>query len=253
MNKNAETSNEGGGISRGNGGNFVNISTLSVDADSTQKRKKPVKSKLLIVGNGIIGVLAPVIDVIALSFTAQSIVVPIGGFTIIWNFILSAAVLKETYDSQDVLGNVSIVAGTALITIAGNHDSAVFTLPVLTCLFKNELFVYYFGSLLMVVCILGVTSMYDMMGGHRWAMVACCALPGFFGGQHYFIKSTSELLRLAVFQNQTYFGDAAAYCISIMGIGLAVAQLSLLNVAFSRYDSLVVHALYSRLRPRPLS
>lgn len=222
---------------------IVNV-TSDVDNNSTEKEQKKKTSKLLIIGNAFIGVVAPIIDVIALSFTAQSIVVPLGGLTIIWNFMLSVLVLKEKYNSHDILGNFSIVSGTALITIFGNHDSAMYPLPVLICLFKNELFVYYFGGFLMFVCILWITALHDMHG-QRLAMVACCAIPGFFGGQHYFIKSTSELLRLAVFDHILYFDNVASYAISVMGILLAVAQLSLLNLAFSKYDSLAVVPIYS--------
>jgi predicted lipid-binding transport protein (Tim44 family) len=68
------------------------------------ERTTPVFSKsslrvraAFVCGNLSIAFLGPILDIVALTMAAQSIIIPIAGLTIVWNFLLATVFLKEKY------------------------------------------------------------------------------------------------------------------------------------------------------------
>jgi hypothetical protein len=137
-----------------------------------------------------------------------------------------------------------IFVGVIVIAIFGSHDSSNRELPVLLCLFHNRAFVIYFGIVLLGVFILATGWKHPRSPLHVRPICAAL-LPGFIGGNQFFIKAVGEMVVIAADTGVTYFDSPGAYAISFFGVLFAVFQLVLMNMALRDYDTLLVVPLYS--------
>lgn len=196
-----------------------------------------------VLGNVLIAFLGPLLDVAALSMAAQSIVVPIAGLTIVWNFLLSACFLHEDWDWFDLAGNFMIVVGVGVLAACGSHDSSGFPLNTLLCLFKNLQFICYFcifiaGSVAVAILRKHPCASPKLRG------VCAAILPGLVGGNQFFIKAFGEMMRDTLAGNGDAWLHAGSYVISLSGAFFAIMQIVLLNVALRDYDAIYVFPLY---------
>jgi hypothetical protein len=208
---------------------------------SMSTARGPVKA-MFIFGNLSIAFLGPILDIAALTMAAQSLIIPIAGLTIVWNFLLATFALKEKWNRYNVISMILICFGVGIIAVYGSHDSSNKPLPVLLCLFHNLAFLVYFalfliGSFLLLILWKAPSTPQYIKS------ISAAILPGAIGGNQFFIKAVGELIVLAA-NGTTYWSYLSVYIISLFGVTFAVLQLVLLNKALRDYDALLVVPLY---------
>ena len=99
----------------------------------------------------IIGALA---DFGALSLAAQSIVAPIGSFTLVANIGFASCWLGEQLGWKDVLGTGMVIVGSVLSVAFGNHDDTSYTMEQIKEYWALPAFLGFLGvvAFLLLVC-----------------------------------------------------------------------------------------------------
>ncbi|GBG34674.1 Magnesium transporter NIPA2 [Hondaea fermentalgiana] len=235
----------------------VNTQKYSMIQEVVHGRARPyVRQPLWLLG--LVGVvLGAVLDFAALGFAAQSLITPVGGFTMVANLFFANYWLGETITRLDLVSTVAIIGGIVLIAVFADKSDQCYTLEALKCLYKRPTFIPYailVGGFIVLVFVAVV-----LMRRKRNALRAmektesrfykriaavlpllCALLSGLIGAQSVlFAKSTIEILKSTARGNNE-FTSAATYLIILSMFVAIFGQIHWLAAALNDFDAVVI-------------
>ena len=125
-----------------------------------QKKKTYVKSKFWLLGFFLNGVVGSLLNIIALNYAPQSVVLPLSATTLVGNTILATKYLNEPFPIQDVLGVGLVIIGSIGTIIVGpkeSHDTkdedgdVIFTVADLQSQWQDSAFLIFFIAISFII------------------------------------------------------------------------------------------------------
>lgn len=204
----------------------------------------------------IVGALA---DFAALGFAAQSLITPVGGFTMVANLFFASYWLGERITRLDFMSTWLIIGGIVLIAAFADKSDQCFTLDMLKCLYKRKEFIAYAvmtgGLMVLVYLAIKVTGKRlealkamatdkpptrEFKRLNKMLPLFCASLSGLIGAQSVlFAKSTIEILKSAGRGNPE-FKSFATYAIIISMFMAIFGQIHWLAVGLEKFDAVVI-------------
>jgi len=200
-------------------------------------------------------ILGAVADFGALGFAAQSLITPVGGFTMVANLFFASYWLGETITRLDLAATLLIILGIILVAAFADKSSQCFSLDSLMCLYKRPQFIGYavviFGSIVVVYVgiiftrrrIIALKDETDSRAYKRLHMISpllCASLSGLIGAQSVlFAKSTIEILKSTARGNPE-FSNVATYIILICMLVAIFGQIHWLAVGLKDFDAVIM-------------
>jgi len=240
-----------------NGG--VNLQKMSImrEMNKARSEQRPyVLQPLWLIG--LLGVIfGAIADFGALAFAAQSLLTPVGGFTVVANCWFARICLGERMSRKDGIATLLITIGIIMIATSGDKGDTCYTLQQLVTLYGEPSFVGYIIGV--GVTVVGLYAFHKYATRIRsihgpWSpmytrirrahMITYPVLSGVMGAQSIlFAKSTAELIKeTARGENQLkYFGFYAILAALVFTI---VSQLHWLAIALKNADALLVIPIF---------
>lgn len=97
-------------------------------------------------------------DFSALTLAAQSIVGPVGAFTLVTNLFFASCWLKEDIGCSDFLGTICILAGSSCAAIFGDHTEQLHTVEDLKKLWAEVPFLIYATIIISVTVVMYILA-----------------------------------------------------------------------------------------------
>jgi hypothetical protein len=180
-------------------------------------------------------IINPICDVAAFSFTAQSVIAPLAGLTLVWNTMLAPCLLDETPTRLHYISAFCVFAGVATVGVSGNHTSSSYTLAEIRLLFRQTSFIIY-AVLLAIFLVFLVGSIHHPRSPPWLRRFAWGAAGGTVGGNLFILKATLETLGA---------WDAWEFYLMLLGtIAVAAGGLKLMDMGLKRYDALFIATMY---------
>ncbi|KAF0688254.1 Aste57867_20124 [Aphanomyces stellatus] len=208
---------------------------------------------------GLFGVaVGSIADFAAFTYAAQSIIAPVGAFTLVANIFFAHYWLRERLGRNDLFGTILICIGAVTVTIFGSHSSTSYSLSELLALY------YRWDMLVYVVVIASILFLlYTMMTRSEEALkthgnlsneyktyrkihpLSYAGLAGVFGAQSVtFAKSTGELIKqTAAGDNQ--FDKFMTYVILASLVFTITMQTHLLSMGLKNFDALYIVPVFT--------
>mmetsp|Transcript_7361 Transcript_7361/g.8449 ORF Transcript_7361/g.8449 Transcript_7361/m.8449 type:complete len:523 (-) Transcript_7361:280-1848(-) len=206
---------------------------------------------LLLVIAGALG------DFAALGYAAQSLVTPVGGFTIVANLFFAHFWLEERLDKNDLGATFLVLLGIVLVAVSAEKSTKRYTLDCLVALYKRKEFIIYVVVMLATVGILyfGTTRLAKLKeaspfnpGYHRWKKlhpIFPAALSGFVGAQSVlFAKSVAELLKESFTNGNNQFNSWEVYLIIFCLLTAIFVQLHWLAHGLRLFDAVLIVPIF---------
>ncbi|KAF0688255.1 Aste57867_20125 [Aphanomyces stellatus] len=203
---------------------------------------------------GFLGVgIGSVADFAALSFAAQSIIMPVGAFTLVCNIFFAHYWLKEKLTRNDLIGTVLICVGAVLVTAFGDHGNREYTLDALIHLYYRwDMLGYLIAIIVVVWTLFGMLKKAELTLKKKGPMskeykkvlkihpLSYAGLAGTFGAQSVmFAKSTGELIKQSA-RGDNQFTKVLTYVI-ILGMVLTISlQTHCLSLGLKYFDALYI-------------
>ncbi|ETV95552.1 hypothetical protein, variant [Aphanomyces invadans] len=203
---------------------------------------------------GFLGVgIGSVADFAALSFAAQSIIMPIGAFTLVCNIFFAHYWLKEKLTRNDLIGTILICIGAVLVTVFGAHENTEYTLDILIHLYYRwDMLIYLLVLLVVLWVLIGMLKKAEAVlkkkgpTSNEYKTVlkihplSYAGLAGTFGAQSVmFAKSTGELIKQSV-KGDNQFDKFLTYVI-IAALVLTISlQTHCLSLGLKYFDALYI-------------
>ncbi|OQR93792.1 pre-mRNA cleavage complex II protein Clp1 [Thraustotheca clavata] len=197
-------------------------------------------------------------DFAALSFAAQSVIMPVGSFTLVANIFFAHFWLKERLTWNDLHGTIFIVCGAVIVCIFGAHESTNYTLDELVALYRRWDMLFYAIFIFAVILffyLLNVRSqaMFDQHGGEsieysfykKWHPLSYAALSGVVGAQSVmFAKSTGELIKQTL-SGHNQFNHILSFVL-LIALGIAITtQTHVLAMGLKHFDALYIVPVFT--------
>ncbi|ETV95550.1 hypothetical protein, variant [Aphanomyces invadans] len=159
---------------------------------------------------GLFGIaVGSIADFAALTYAAQSIIAPVGAFTLVANIFFAHYWLRERLSHNDLFGTILICIGAVMVTVFGSHSSTSYSLDELLRLYYRWDMLVYFSAICALLCTLYIALVRSEEALQRHGKLspeyrACrqihplsyAGLAGVFGAQSVmFAKSTGELIK----------------------------------------------------------
>jgi hypothetical protein len=188
-----------------------------------------------------------------LAFAAQSLLIPLGGFTLIANIYFARICLGERMSRRDATATGFILVGIIMIAVTGSKEEGHYTLAELVSLYAESAFIGYIFLMGVAIVVLYMYIRY----GHRvkakygpWSkeynrtrrshLFAMPLLAGVLGAQTIWVaKSVAEMIKTtARGDNQlVYFGFYALFATTII---LVLSELHFLSMSLRYGPALLV-------------
>ncbi|EQC40965.1 hypothetical protein SDRG_02028 [Saprolegnia diclina VS20] len=202
--------------------------------------------------------LGSIADFAALTFAAQSVITPIGAFTLVANLGFAHYWLKEPLGSTDLAGTGLIVLGATAVTIFGSHESPKYSLDELIALSTRGSMVVY------AIAILGLVAFFHVVRMRSEQVLRKCGkaspeyraleklhplsyagFAGIVGAQSVmFAKSSGELIQLSL-QGRNQFNRVLTYVI-LAGLVLTISvQTHMLALGLKNFDALYMVPVFT--------
>jgi uncharacterized membrane protein len=196
-------------------------------------------------------------DFAALGFGAQSIVAPLGSWTLVSNVVIAPLFLGEKLSRRDLFATLMIVAGCSLSVATASHKDEIYTADELFELYKRPVVGVYLGSVVfVVVAILLVVSHVERVKAtrgpeayekwryfHRFSY-SCVA--GLIGAQSVlFAKTAVELLTGTIANHERIFlADWRTYPVLAALATTLTGQVYYMQCGLARWDALYVVPIF---------
>ena len=185
-------------------------------------------------------------EFLALSIAPQSLIVPFGGLTIVFNQLLAPRLLPETLTKTEVISAAVIVVGLVLLAVgvAGNTNDLYDT--------PCEIFLRYteVEVIIQVLVLIGlIVGSYAVIYHSDLALASTPFLFAFMAaGVNTLLQTIYKAL--AIMTEAEFSGRASAYTTiypyvhAIAVLILAVAVASFINKGLARYETIVFQPIY---------
>eukprot|EP01084_Bolivina_argentea_P308056 532567_1 len=142
-----------------NSSSYVHKSSYSNIDNSAIKKKKYIKNKLWLLGFFLNGVIGSLLNIIALNYAPQSVVLPLSATTLVGNTILATKYLNEPFPIQDFIGVILVIIGSIGTIVVGpkqlhhsnNNNNNNFTVIDLELRWANPSFLIFFGAITFII------------------------------------------------------------------------------------------------------
>lgn len=207
---------------------------------------------LMVVAGGLL-------DFVALGFAPQSLITPVGGFTMVANVFFAHYFLNETFGRSDAAATALIVAGVVQVALFADKSETCYTAEELVSFYSRTAFLVYAAvvGVLLVVFLCWVRHIEGVLRScgpnsdryervRRIHPVLYPALSGLFGAQSVlFAKSTIETIKTFVSMNDgrlfTQFRTYFTACAMILSVFL---QIHWLAKGLERFDAVFVVPIF---------
>ena len=139
------------------GTNVVKYSHIISETQSVYDTGRKRKSWIIFCAGWMLFVLGISLDFISFAYTAQSILAAVASIQFVSNLVFARLILKEQITKAAILGSISILIGTILIGVVGDHKSPLLTSNALIQFFKSVPFIIWISSLFGVGIILEIS------------------------------------------------------------------------------------------------
>ncbi|RHZ29050.1 hypothetical protein DYB26_014476, partial [Aphanomyces astaci] len=203
---------------------------------------------------GFFGVgLGSIADFAALSFAAQSIIMPIGAFTLVCNIFFAHYWLKEKLTRNDLIGTVLICIGAVVVTIYGSHENVEYTLEILIHLYYRwDMLIYLVVIIAVVWVLIGMLKRAELVLKKKGPAsleykavlklhpLTYAGLAGVFGAQSVmFAKSSGELLKQTL-RGDNQFDKFLTYVIIVALVITISLETHCLSLGLKYFDALYI-------------
>lgn len=221
-----------------------------------KSRGEPARRYRAIWVLGFLGIVVGAIgDFSALSLASQSVVAPLGSWTLAANMVVAPLIVGEKPAQREVLATLVIIAGCALSVLFANHKTTIYSTQYLLHLYVTPKGSLYFGVVAGVIVVSLLVIRYaerlevlrgeDERTAHKWYTAAPVIgypfISGVAGAQTVVCaKSVVEMLTdLLVHQRshrEMLFAEPGTYAVLALMVLAIVLQIYWLNVGMARYS-----------------
>eukprot|EP01084_Bolivina_argentea_P220427 373576_1 len=120
-----------------------------------KKERRYIQNKTWLLGFFLNGIVGSLLNIIALNYAPQSVVLPLSATTLVGNTILATKYLDEPFPIQDCVGVILVILGSIVTIIVGpkqTHSDDVFTVLVLQSRWINPVFLIFSSSISLLIC-----------------------------------------------------------------------------------------------------
>jgi len=235
----------------------VNTQKYSMIQEIRTGRERPYARQPIWLLGMILVILGAVADFGALGFAAQSLITPVGGFTMVANLFFASMWLGEKITRLDFMSTFLIIGGIILIAAFADKSAQCFTLENLKCLYKRKQFKVYavfvgaaiLGMYLLIVWLRRKTkkmkeeSKTDTKQYERLIAIlplACATLSGLIGAQSVlFAKSVIEILKSQA-NGSDDLKSGVSWLIIFAMLSAIFGQIHWLATGLSQFDAVVI-------------
>jgi len=218
---------------------------IKKDRRSYGYQPKWVSGLSMVVAGGLL-------DFVALGFAPQSLITPVGGFTMVANVFFAHYFLNEAFNRSDAIATTLIIIGVVQVALFADKSETCYTVEELVSFYARTEFIVY----AIVICILfllflylvkhieGILQSFGLNSDkyekfRRIHPILYPALSGLFGAQSVlFAKSTAEMMKTFAGDNEfTQFRTYITVCAMILSIFL---QIHWLAKGLEQFDAVFV-------------
>ncbi|RQM24889.1 hypothetical protein B5M09_000041 [Aphanomyces astaci] len=211
---------------------------------------------------GLFGVaVGSIADFAALTYAAQSVIAPVGAFTLVANIFFAHYWLRERLGRNDLIGTMLICIGAIMVTVFGSHSSTSHTLDELLALYYRwDMLVYACAVCAVLIGLFtALVRSEDALRVHgnlsdeyktfrKIHPLAYSGLAGVWGAQSVmFAKSTGELIKQTA-HGLNQFDKVPSYIILACLAGTITMQTHLLSLGLKSFDALYIVPVFTVCR-----
>lgn len=183
-------------------------------------------------------------DFVALALTAQSVIVPFSGLTIVLNQLLAPYMVGETLTFIEIVATAVIIVGVLMTTVAGMGDQPEYNVCQLMERYTELDFLIPLAS------VLGVTlfTMWLIYKAPRWhflehwrPLMYCVCAAGISCWMNIVFKAIGELAKGSGDSWSTIY----PYLHIVLVIAMAVSVISFINQGLRQFDAVVFLPMYN--------
>ena len=203
----------------------------------------PVSAKWF-AGFLLLCILPTPLDILSLAFASASLIFPFGvSLTCILVQVVAPRFFKkETVGRGEWAGTCLVIAGAALSTAFGDHESRSYTGAEIMALYGNPVFIGVFVAMSAVfvasMCVYHIPRLRNGGVPPVVLFLALVYIPSYLGGmQTISLKSFSEVTANSVQGKGNEWSTWPPYLFIVLVISLAVLQLKYMNVGTERFEA----------------
>jgi len=189
-------------------------------------------------------------DFVALAFVAQSLIAPLGSFSLTANILVAPCFLKETITRHDLIATAVTTLGCFVAVAASNHSETSYnfnqlvdfflTVPYLLFFFSSVAFMY--GSNRFIESI-EFDPAWDHVR-HKYQAFLWPVIGGTAGSFSVtFAKAFVELIKSTIYGDNEFF-SLGPYIIVMFLVFFSMVQVHYLNKGLEHYKALQVIPVY---------
>jgi len=212
-----------------------------------------VKQPIWVLGLLLV-IMGAIADFAALGFAAQSLITPVGGFTMVANLFFASMWLGEVITRRDLIATGLIIIGIVFVAAFADKGSQCFTLDILLCLYgRTQFIIYAVGITLLVGSVYSCIYMIRKFRSEQDARfekyknaypILCASMSGLLGAQSVlFAKSTIEVLK-ASFRGENQFVYFATYMIIFFMFASIFGQIHWLAEGLREFDAIIMVPIF---------
>lgn len=194
-------------------------------------------------------------DFVALGFAPTTLVIPIGGFTLVANLFFAHMWLKESLGNLDMISTLLIIVGVILVALFAEKGGDDHTLEQLIDYYSETGFIIYvvvvFSSIIGFHFLTNYLEHIYITKGpsspeySKWRLihpVSYPAMSGICGGQSVLLaKSCAEIIKSTAADNgRNEFTNPVTYAIIILIILFIFGQIHILTKGLKWFDAIFV-------------
>ena len=197
-------------------------------------------------------------DAVGLTFTAQSVITPLGSVSLISNIIFAWLLVGEQLDRATVLATGVVILGVTAIVVSGNQTCTSFTLDSLLQRFRQTGFLIFTGfhTTILFVLVIYARSKEKKMGdagvsrlneqeirAMRWVFPVAGSF--FAAWTVLLIKAFGELLKRSVRTGSPEFGKPGAWLITFGVVLSCPMQIVYIQKGLAYFEAMYVIPIFS--------
>ncbi len=221
----------------------INIQKMSMMKEEKKTHKRPPHFQPLWLLGMCIIIVDAIGDFIFIGSAPQSLLAPLGSFSLGWNIILAPKFNPSEKATRGIVAATGVIyLGTFLTVIFATERSPNYDLGDIVGLMSNKQFHVYF---LTCMAFLGVLAHHGRRRGY--GIINYCGLAGCLGGQCVlFAKATSELIKNALVTGRIddFTTSFLPYIFIVFMVITVLMQIRCLNTGLAKFDSLIVVPVY---------
>ena len=235
----------------------VNMQKFSMTKEQTRKGENRAYICQPLWAVGLVLVIAGSVgDFVALGFAAQSLAVPVGALTMVFNVLFAHYWLGEDLNRKDMLATFMVMIGVVCVAAFGNKKPQCFSMNDLLLLYTEPFFLGYVAVLIPLLMILYfLANRADIVlfnnGPNsieysKWKKIHPLLYPimsGFWGAQSVlFAKSIAEMVKLTIRgHNQFTWISIVIFILMCLTI---LTQIHFLAKGLQNFDAIFVVPIF---------